>query len=352
MRSGRLVLVAVGLLVTACTSTPHRSGHASRSTAGPASGSSATHSGRSTPPSGSTSLTTSAAPTPPPRFVRTRFDTAIGDPGTADLCAAVGARTFGRLGTGTAVVDPVQYPPGCSFTLSNPSGPVLTVSVFAARQDAPAADGRRTKRTSAGLDVYSYPFDPHTGGCARQVMADGVRLVADAITRGSAEPDKQLSCGATDAMADRVAEVAANRSVPRLSLAQPSVVLLRACAIARDAGITELSDFADGRVIPRGFSVNCEVRAHSVFLFITASIATTVPPPRATRVTVGGHDLYEIASRPRFCSYVSVQGTAGDAHHEEITADATAQGRGKPPAQLCDQTARALALYLTSVGLS
>jgi hypothetical protein len=287
----------------------------------------------------------------PPDFARTPVTTAIGDPGTADLCSAIGADTFSGLGAGTATVDPVQYPPGCSFTLSNASKPVLTVSVFAARHDAPDADGR-TKGSSSGLDVYSYPFDAHTGGCPRDVMATGVRLVADAIPRGSAEPDEHLSCAATDAMATRLAEVAASGSVPRLSLAQPSLVQLSACLIVKDAGITTLSAFTSGRLIRRGFAVNCEVRTDAVFLFINAALAATAPPTRATPVSVGGHDVYQTASHPEFCSYVSVQGVTGDGQHEEVTAAATVPGGRQPPANLCDQTAQALARYLATAGLS
>jgi hypothetical protein len=227
---------------------------------------------------------------------------------------------------------------------------VLTVSVFAARNAPPDADGRK-QRTASGLPVYTYPFDPHTGGCERDVVADNVRLVADAISRGSAEPDEHLSCSATDAMANRAAEVAARRSVPRLSLAQPSVLDLTACAVVRHAGITELGDFASAHVIRRGYAVNCEARTDAVFLFINAALAATAPPPRGTPESVGGHDLFEIASRPGFCSYASVEGTTGDGQHEEVTAAATAAGTGKPPAGLCDQTAQALALYLTTAGL-
>ena len=341
-----LVLAAVGLLATACTSTTNGIGHAGRSPSRTSSGSSSTGSGTSQDPS------TIGAPTNPPAdFGRTPVDTSIGDPGTADLCSAVGADTFSGLGVGTTTADPVQYPPGCSFTLSNASGPVLTVSVFAARHQPPDSDGRTT-RTASGLDVYSYPFDAQTGGCIRDVVAHNVRLVADAITRGSAAPEKQLSCAATDALANRLAEVAANGSVPRLSLAHPSVVDLSACSVVKVAGITALSAFASGDVLRRGFDVNCEVRTDALFLFINAAVAATAPPTPGTPVSVDGHDLYEIASHSGFCSYASVQGTTGNGKHEEVTAAATAPGNDKPPANLCAQTAQALALYLTAAGLS
>jgi hypothetical protein len=344
--AGFLVPLAVCLLAAACTSTPKRTAHTSTapSSGGPTTSSIAVTA--STPP-----VSTDAPPTIPPQFVRQPRKTAIGDPATADLCAAVGKATFEHLGTSPVTLDALQYPPGCSFTLSGPREPVLTVSVFAARHGAPAPDGR-TKRTSSGLTVYRYPFDARTGGCERDVVATGVRFVADAITRGSAKPDKRLSCRATDAMADRVAEVVANRSVPRLGLAQPTLLELNACRIVTDAGITGLSDFASADVIRRGFAVNCELRTDRVFLFINVAIAASAPPAGGTPISVNGHRLYRIAARPRFCSYASVQGATGvDGQREELTAASTVPVSGKPPEHLCDQTVRALARYLSAAGL-
>jgi hypothetical protein len=342
--SRRLVLVATGLVITACTSTTHGTGPVTPSRTS-RSALTSTGSVASSPPS------ESAAPTTlPPQYIRTRRVTAIGDPGTADLCAAIGLTPFSSLGFGTASYDAVQYPPGCSITLNEGDRPVLTVSIFAARHAPPEADGRK-QRTASGLAVYSYPFNADTGGCERDVLADNVRLVADAITRGPDKPDDQVSCAATDAMADRAAAVAAQASVPRLRLAQPSVVDLNACAVVKDAGITGLGDFASAHLIRRGYAVNCELRTDAVFLFINAAIAATAPPVRGTPVSVGGHDFYEITSRPGFCSYASVQGTTGDGKNEEVTAAATASGSAKPPGQLCDQTAQALARYLTAGGL-
>ena len=363
MTSRRLVLVAVALVVSACTSSTHGSGRlASHRTSSPPPTGSVTSSPRPTgsvtsgPPStGSVTSGPSsgggAPSTPPPQLLRTPLVTAIGDPGTADLCAAIGLTRFDRLAPSTAAYDAVQYPPGCSITLSDGTAPVLTVSVFAAQHQPHEADGR-TESTASGLPVYSYPFDASTGGCERDVMAKGVRLVADAIARGSATPDEQLSCAATKAMADRVAAVAAAGSVPRLSLAQPSIVNLGACLVADAAGVTGLSDLASARLIRRGFGVNCELRTDTLFVFINAALATAAPPENGTPTAVGGHELFQTTARPGFCSYVSVQGTTGEGQHEEVTAAATTTGTAKPPAQLCDQTAQALARYLTAAGLS
>jgi hypothetical protein len=289
-------------------------------------------------------------PTFPSPFIRAPRDTAIGDPATADLCSAVGVATFAQLRSGTVTQDPVQYPPGCSFTLSTAGAPVLTVSVFAARHDPAPAEGR-TERTSSGLDVYSYPFDSTSGACERDIVTQHLRFVADAIPRGSAKPDEHLSCAATDAMARRVAEVVAHGSVPRLSLAQPTLTQLNACKVAQAAGMTELSDFAAAELAVRGFGINCELQTRDVYLFINAALAAETPPSPGVPVTVGGHELYRITARAGFCSYASVQGRTDAGQHEEVTAQATVPAGGNAPQQLCDQTAEALARYLTTAGL-
>jgi hypothetical protein len=351
------VLVGAGLIVAACTSTTHGSGRVSGSptSSGPVtSGPPATGSVTSGPPatgSVATGPSSGGSSSLPPEFVRTPRETAIGDPATADLCTAIGLPPFDAIGPGRADYDAVQYPPGCSITLSVADKPVLTVSVFAAQHGPRDADGR-TEATASGLPVYSYPFDRGTGGCERDVVADGVRLVADAIARGSAPPDEQLSCAATKAMADRVAEIAATGSVPRLSPARPTLTELGACLVVNASGITALGDFVGARVIRRGFGVNCELRTDTLFLFINVALAAAAPPDRGTPLDYGGHHLFKTASRPGFCSYVSVQGTTGDGHREEVSAAATTNGDGKPPATLCAQTAQALSLYLTAAGLS
>jgi hypothetical protein len=88
-----------------------------------------------------------------------------------------------------------------------------------------------------------------------------------------------------------------------------------------------------------------------VYLFINAALAASDPPVRAAPISVAGHDMYRIAARASFCSYASVQGATGDGAHEEVTAAATVPGTGTPPGRLCDQTAEALARYLTAAGL-
>lgn len=341
----RSLAAAAALLLTACTSTTRGSGR----TAGPSETSSPT----SSSPISSSPATpdTSTAAFPPPDLGRSPRSTAIGDPATADLCAAVGLTPFADLDASlTPAFDAEQYPPGCSITLSDATGPVLVVSVFAARH-RPAAAGDPVQRESSGLPVYRYPFDEADGGCRRDVVARGVVLVADALARGSAPPSRGLSCAATRVMAARMAAAVAAGSVGRLAVAEPSVTELDACAVARRAGITSVGSYATAKLVRRGFAVNCELTTDDAFLFINATLADEARAAPGTPITVGGQQLFRSAARAGFCSYASVQEPAAAGFVEWVTATATARGSGAPPHDLCDDTAQALALYLTTAGL-
>lgn len=337
-------LVYAALLLTACTSTTGGSGRTASTPgrSGPA----------STLPGSTSSVPPGPTPSPvPAALVRSPHHTAIGDPATADLCAAVGLAPFANLTPAvTASFDARQYPPGCSITLAEARGPVLAVTVFAAKHGPRPATGRH-RRTASGLPVYAYPFDKVTGSCERDITADAVRLVVDSLTRGPAIVDAGLACGATDAMTDRLAQAVTAEAVPRLVLAQPSVTEFNSCAVAQQAGITSLADFATAHLIRRGFSVNCELESAQVYLFINVAVASG-RSAQGTPHTVGGHPLSEVAARPGFCSYVSQQGATPDGAHEEIAAAATTADSGKVPHALCGQTAQALAAYLTAAGLN
>jgi hypothetical protein len=298
------------------------------------------------------SSSTSVAPFPPADLARVPGDSAIGDPATADLCAAAGLAAFRHLAADlTPAFDPEQYPPGCSITLQQADQPVLTVSVFAAQHAPRDADGR-TKTTVHGLPVFGYPFDAATGSCERDVDARGVLLVADTLSRGSAEPDEGVACAAADAMADRMAIAAAAGSGARLPLAAPSATELDACAAARQAGITSLGTFATAKSKRRGFDLNCELRTDGAFLFINFALVDTTRAVPGDSIRLGGHDLLQHAVQQRYCSYASAQGSTGDGLQEQVTATATATGDGAPPQDLCPDTAQALALYLSAAGLA
>lgn len=354
MIAWRCLPVAAALLLSACTSS---TGGASRaSTSGGASRTS-TLGGTSGPLSGSSGSTASLPSSPtsnpvPTALVRAPRDTAIGDPATADLCAAVGLGPFGHLRPGvTASFDAVQYPPGCSVTVADARGPVLAVSVFAAKHGPRDVPGRQ-QRTASGLPVYEYPFDKTKGSCERDLTADHVRLVVDSLTRSAAATtDAKFACAATNVMTDALAAAVEAGEVPRLALAQPSVTEFSACAVAKQAGITSLGDFATARLIRRGFSVNCELKTAQLFLFINVAVATA-QAALGTPKTVDGHQIFEVESRPGLCSYESEQGETADGRHERITAAATTSADAKPPPELCAQTAEALAMYLTAAGLS
>jgi hypothetical protein len=332
---GRLATVATAVLLAGCTSVVDGHGGLARSSHSPS---------RPAPSSATT------APTLPAGLLRAPASTALGDPVTADLCAAIGLDALRGVGDLTPGLDERQYPPGCSITLRDGATPVVTVSVFAGHGLPDRESGRR-KRMTSGRTIYTYRFDPRTGSCRRELKAAGLLLTVDAYPQDNAEPDRGLDCAATDAMADRLAAVLADGAVPRLALAAPSVSELDACKVARRAAVTALPAFARAEVIPQGFGASCELHAGSVFLFFNFAIAAAAHPAGARPSLVAGHQLYATASQPALCSTESTQGRTAAGKYEQVVASATVSGSA-PPSRLCRQTAQALARYLTAAGLN
>jgi type 1 fimbria pilin len=330
-------------VLTGCTSVVAGRGHAAHSSSTPTGSSGPTKS-----PSASSASTSASLPRD---LLRSPAATAIGDPPTADLCAATGLGVLQGLGGGlTPAFDGRQYPPGCSITLRDGQTPVLSVSVFG-EAGTPDAQHGRTTRTAAGQTIYMYPFDTSTGDCRRELAPTGVRLTIDAAPQGGTTPDRGLDCAATDALADRWAEVVAQGQVPRLHLADPSLAQLHACAVVRKAGLSGLSAFAGAQLSDEGFDTSCEVHRGSLFLFFNFVVAAAPHPATATPDVVDGHQLYAVSTQPTFCSYESTQGRTADGRYEQVAASATGAS-GHVPADLCDQTAQALARYLGAAGLS
>jgi hypothetical protein len=255
------------------------------------------------------------------------------------------------LGNGlTPSFDTRQYPPGCTVTLRDATTPVLGVSVYGGTGEPPAAAGRTT-RTVAGEPIYQYPFDAATGECRREINPLGILLTIDSLPQHSAKPDHALDCASTDAMATRVAKIVSVGVPPQIPIPGRSVSALDSCRVVQQAAITTLPAFAGGSIIQQGFGASCEVRPPSAFLFFNYVIAAAARPNGATLVTVDGHQLYETSAQPSLCSYVSTQGSTRDGRYEQVAASATTTA-SSPPAQLCQQTAQALARYLTAAQLN
>jgi hypothetical protein len=338
------------LVVAGCTSARDGDGATSASGSASASGGSGRPSSGSPAPPTSESPTT-VRPAPTGSAARTRASTAIGDPVTADLCAAIGLDALGGIGTGlTPTFDNRQDPPGCSVTLSAGEKPVVGLSVFADAGVPRAATGRTT-RTEAGETVYVYPFETSTGRCEREIDARRVLLVVDSYQPGAAKVDRATACAGTDAMTARLADVVNSDNVPRLELARPTVSDLNACAVVRRAGITSLSDFAKGALRSLSFGVGCQIRPANVFLFVNFMLSSTRRPPGSTSTTVGTHTVYAVSTTGGFCSYFSAQGQTSDRRYEQIALAATATDPNAAPAALCEQTKVALGRYLDAAGL-
>jgi hypothetical protein len=335
------------VLLAGCTSVVRGHGQAIGTPSSPRSSTTT-----STPPSTSVAPSPSPSPTQPAADIaRPPVATAIGDPVTADLCTAIGLDALRGLGNGlTPSFDDRQYPPGCSITLNDGAKPLVGITVFAGVGDPLTSTGR-TSRVANGQTIYSYPFDATTGSCRREIKAHGVLLTVDSYPNGDAKPGQATSCAGTDQMASRLAAVVTAGNVPRQPLASPSLSALDACKVAEKASITTLPAFAGSELREQGFGANCQLRPHDLFLFIDFVIADVAQPPGSTPTTVGGHRLSATSSQADFCSYASTQGTTTDGRYEQVTATATVAGSGAAPAQLCEQTAEALARYLTAAGL-
>jgi hypothetical protein len=343
-------VAAAAVAVAGCTGggTAARSSSASHSSTGSRSSGS-----RPNPPSSAPSSTpTTLRPTPTGSLARVRVSTAIGDPVTADLCAAIGLEALRGLGSGlTPTFDARQDPPGCAVTLSTGAGtPVLGLSVFADAGKPRTATGR-TKRTESGHTVYAYPFNPGTGQCERDIEGQGVLLVVGSFRAGSTAVDRTTACGGADGMTARLAQAIDTGDVSRLQFADPTVSRLNACGVAGKAAITSLPDFAGGTLHGLSFGVACQLRRPGVNLFVNFAISAVRRPAKSTPASVGTHVLYATALTNAFCSYVSTQGRTSDGQFEQIAVSATYIGAGTAPAQLCDQTKTAAGRYLDAAGL-
>jgi hypothetical protein len=299
-------------------------------------------------PAGPTATVPSAAG----GILRTPVTTAIGDPVTADLCTAIGLgamRNFpGRL---TPFFDRRQFPPGCSVSLRSGTKAVLDVTVYAA-SGLPSVQKGRTERSVSGERIYSYPFDPATGECRRELAPGSVLLTVNSVPSPGAKPNLDLDCAATDAMASRLAAVVAAGDVPRLRLARPSLTRFDACAVTRLANVTAtLAAFAAGTLTTQGFGASCEVRTDALFLFLNFVLSSDAQPSGSTQTTEFGHLLFQSSAQPNLCSYVSTQRRTPDGRYEQMTATATVRNSSQVP-DLCTQTAQALALYLSAAGLN
>lgn len=305
-------------------------------------------------PSGSGSVPSpsesSAAPTGP--YARTPAATPIGDPVTADFCAAIGLQSFAGIGSGvTASFEDQQYLPGCAIDIARGSTRLVGLDVVASNDEPKAASGR-TSRVVAGLTVYVYPYDSAISSCERQVAVTGLTLAISSYQLGSTAPDETTVCRATDIMADRTAQAVASRSLPRLAVATPSITALDACKVVTAARITSLSVFGGGRPTGRSFGAACNLRPTSkLFLYVNFVVAGQRMPAGSRPVTVAGHTLYPASGADdRFCTVASTQGTTSDGKYEQVVI-ASDSLSGDKVSGLCQQTQLAMVRFLDTAGL-
>jgi hypothetical protein len=271
----------------------------------------------------------------------------IGDPATADLCAAIGLGAFAGLGV-TASFEPNQFPPGCIVDLMKGGKAEASISMYGTRDPPNTSDPTRTE---SGLTVYVARFDPSYGDCERDIATDGLTFKIQAVGT-STTVRRAIDCGGTNAMTKSLAAAVAAKRVPRIALASPSVTLLNMCAVVRASKLSSLPVLAGAKLTGQAFGIDCEVTAPRAALFFNTIFDSGARPQHTNLVTIGGHRMFaNRANRASLCSFISVQGTTSDGRHEEISAASNADDNKHPPAAMCTQTSRALSMVLDTAGL-
>lgn len=340
----RLIVASVAVaLLSGCASvvSGHGAASVSPSPTGPT-GFPASGSGSVSPVAPSTTASGFA------RFPRRPVPTAIGDPPTADLCTAIGLSALSHLGYppkyGTS-----QPPPGCYVQLTKSGQRVASVDVYASTEPPQAQPGRRSTRQS-GLVVYVYPYESSIGDCERDVVAQRVFFHVHAFANEvPASRKRAVACNGTAAMTTRLAQVVAAHEVPRLSLADPSLSAMDACAVVQASGLLSQSRYTGMKLAPDAFGSGCTLSKGSTYLYFDYSLVQHVPVPDTRPVVTHAHQMYAYAANGSgYCTFGSVQGTTGDGKHEvfELSANSSSSDTA-----LCDATQQALATYLDTAGL-
>jgi hypothetical protein len=274
--------------------------------------------------------------------------TAIGDPPTADLCAAIDLSALEGFGY-TPEYNDVIVPPGCSVHMKQHGENQFSVGVYGSPANT-QANGKHTVRHESGLRVNVYPYQPDAAGnCPREIRAPGVTLTIYAFnTFGSG--DKAGHCGAADAVVHSLTSAIAAGPVPHLALADPSLAAVDFCAALRATRIRTLPGFG-GTAAPDGVSNGCVISRSGFSFYVDYEIAVAKTPEGETPKFVAGHQVYESTGNSRtYCSSDSVQGQTSDGKYERISVSANSYGKHATP-HLCASTSTALAELLDALRL-
>lgn len=286
------------------------------------------------------------------RYPRKSVDTAIGDPGTADLCQIVDTGKLTGIGGLVAERGSAQYLPECYIDLAGErAGPTeLALNVYPTRSGPQQAAGRTSTRV-AGLRVYRLPYLAKYGSCERDVVARGVTIRVDTYRAGGAKPSQSVTCKVTTVMSDGIAAAVAAHHVPRLFEPYPGLLSLNACATARGAQLTRLPILQGARFEDDEFGVTCRLVTPSLSLVVQPILADQEVPGQTSGKTIGGHQVYESANDDgyRHCSFYSVLGETPTQSWEQLSVEAYALTTSV--SDLCGQAGRALGLYLDTAGL-
>ena len=279
-----------------------------------------------------------------PGGLRTIPQTAIGDPATADLCAAIKAVPA----VDSLVVDPHQAAGQCSAAVTDSSGAQLTLQLTA----EPPNDAEPTATpgpTVAGLVTKNLPES--TGRCSREVWATGVVILVEVLNFG-AQTGSTPVCVMANSVTSRVATDVAAGQVARRPVASPSVTSIDICQGMRSDDLPGATEVGRG-----AFGLACVLVADDMTLGTQPAFRHNGERPVAT-ATIDGHRLvrYDAESLDdTFCGITSDQGIAAQGTREVLdiwmargsNAPASAP-RGKA---LCELAQREAARVLSRLGL-
>ena len=247
MRARRLVMLLGFAALAGCSSVVSGNGHGSvpppstvpSTPAFPSSSTAPVSSPSiSIPPLSTPSVTIPSSPTgapPASRFPRTAVSTAIGDPPTADLCAAIGLRALRGLGY-TPTFSDRTIPPGCLIHMYRGGKLSFNVGVYGDRPGTQASNPKRTTRKESGLTVYVYPFaKPFEGNCERDIAAAGATLHVYALSVTTAERGRPRRALRRGRRAHPQAGVRRRRRVGAAASARRPVVVRRSTSVRRCA---------------------------------------------------------------------------------------------------------------------
>ncbi|SHG60095.1 hypothetical protein SAMN05443575_2354 [Jatrophihabitans endophyticus] len=294
------------------------------------------------------SASSSSGATVPERFARVAPDTELGDPVTADFCAAAGLPRVAGL---VASYPSVQYHDGCllQFARAGTSGHV-TLRVSASTEAPITSAARRT--TVAGHTVFARRYSAASHACDRDAVVRGATVSFQVIALGAVKPDEKAACAISDqAVGNLLRAVAAGR-LQRVPSPTPSVTSLNACKVAAAADVSSVPLLRSARPSAESFDAGCVLTGKRVIAYVDPEYSKRTVPEGAHVEAAGSHRVYADDDNGTYsCDFTAVQGSSGGVT-ESVSFGSFPNGSASSvPDPSCADTLSAFGRYLDAAGL-